>query len=432
MSTAYERFSPLDKLATARLAARQQFPYFAAALLSLVPKEAPGLGTFGVSEDLILAFDPEAINRWPLEETVATLVHEIGHVLRDHAKRCKAAGFEPRLWNTAGDAEINDDLVPIWKFVDDPSVRKAGQDSWVLPKQFGADDGLTAEAYYHKLQQLAQKSGGKGVPGQGDPEEGGVPKAGRGWCGGAAGRPLPGEPQPGQPNDKGEVEGRSAAEVDRVRKQVADAIKDVAQKGRGTVPAGWLRWAEAFSEPPKVNWREKLARVTRYSLARVMGKVDYSYHMPSRRQAGLGFGPGRPILPSLIAYMPKVDFWADTSGSMGKDELTTVLREARGVVLRSGAQIRFGACDAAVHELQVVKDWRKLPEMLKGGGGTDFCPIFEAVRKTRKQEKPDVVIVATDGDGSAPARAPDGVKVIWLLVGHKSKPCNWGEIIECD
>ena len=71
------------------------------------------------------------------------LIHEVSHLLRDHESRRKsAAATDERLWNTAGDCEINDDLaaegLPL---PGDPPQ----------PAKFGLDTGASAEVYYHRL-----------------------------------------------------------------------------------------------------------------------------------------------------------------------------------------------------------------------------------------------------------------------------------------
>ncbi|MCL6613874.1 MAG: VWA-like domain-containing protein, partial [Firmicutes bacterium] len=66
------------------------------------------------------------------------------------------------------------------------------------------------------------------------------------------------------------------------------------------------------------------------------------------------------------------------------------VREARGVLLACGTKVTFMACDTAVHQLAEVKRWQDFTKLLKGGGGTDFRPAFEAVKKLKR--KPDVVV----------------------------------------
>jgi predicted metal-dependent peptidase len=94
-----------------------------------------------------------------------------------------------------------------------------------------------------------------------------------------------------------------------------------------------------------------------------------------------------------------------------------------------------------VHTTRKVSNPKQLLDGLRGGGGTDFRPVFDELSKVRP--RPDVLIFITDGGGWAPELPPPGIKVIWLLVGsHKMKPLRptggtyesitWGDMIEVD
>ena len=264
-----------------------------------------------------------------------------------------------------------------------------------------------------------------------------APKAAGGWCGSGAGTPLPDEDDLRPQN----VNGRTPVEQEIMRRQVAEAIQREASKGRGTVPGGWERWADRMLKPPKVNWRAKLARACRQTVARCVGAVDMGYHRPSRRQAGLGFGSGRAVLPSYFATIPSVTILVDTSGSMGDEELTEAVNESVGVMKAISAEVQFGALDAKMQEFQKVQHPRQLFSLLKGGGGTDFCVGFEKINKLPQRDKPRILVFITDGMGPAPEYPPPHIDVIWVLVGNckqvpysekTSKPINWGEQIMID
>lgn len=456
----YEKLSPLDKLATARLAARKKYPYFTGALLGLIPKEMPGLGTLAVTEKMLLLWDPAAVARWPQKKLVGVLVHEVGHVLRKHAARARALGLideagkvlDPelaKLWNVAGDYEINDDLA-----AEHPDLF-VGEDAGILPQKDGYEVGLSAEAYFAELRKPKppeeEPEAGEGKEGEKGEEEGGEgggaggkegeeegegegaggegagagePKGNpvRGHCGGCAGHRVEGEPEGG-------TEGRSEGEVERVRKQVAAAIKEAASKGQGNVPGGWARWADETLEPPKVRWEDKLGRFVRNAMNYRAGAMDTTHKKLSRRQWGLGLGAGKPLLAALHKPTPNVAVVVDTSGSMGAEEVTIAVRESKGILDSVGARVTVVACDARVHELKVVKSWTEIPALLKGGGGTDFRPAFDALAKA--SPRPGVIVFVTDGYGTAPPAPPAGCKVIWLLAGASTQtPAPWGEVIE--
>jgi predicted metal-dependent peptidase len=141
------------KLSYGRLAAGRRMPYFAGAVLSMVPREVPRgtLNTLGVTRRGVLLYDPDYIDTLTVPEMAADLLHEVSHLLRNHHDRCARIGADPKLWNSAADAEINDDLV---------AAKLAFKPPFVLPSQFEAEDGLMAEQYYVLLQtKVAQNQG---------------------------------------------------------------------------------------------------------------------------------------------------------------------------------------------------------------------------------------------------------------------------------
>ena len=451
--------TPGYKLALGRNLACQYMPYFRSAIFSMVVKEMPGLKTMGVTKDGVMYWDPEAVSRWTTEEVAAVILHEVSHLLRDHCERADMMGIPVtdrvgRMgWNIAADAEINDDL-------EDAGVKLPGEA--IMPETLGMDRGLAAEQYYQNARKMAQDSAdqaeqllkdamsgweitedGKvrnpetgeevdpnGDDGDQDGEgsgEGKKPGEKGSTCGGAAGNPMPHENPDGTDADG---DGKSEAQMNAVRKQVAKAVQEEAAKGRGRVPAGLSRWADTQLAPPKVDWRRKLSQCIRTACAFRPGAVDFKYDRPSRRQGAFGYR-NAPVLPALRRPVPRVSVAIDTSGSMGKEELETAIQETNGILKSIGAEVSMYICDARTEGRVRVRDVKDLKDHLLGGGGTDFRPVFEAVEKERP--RPEILIFITDGGGPAPDFCPPGLNVIWCLVGqHREKPCDWGTFIEID
>ena len=203
-----------DAFRIARLAAAQAMPYFSHALFAMQPVALPGLDTFAVDRNWRLYMDPALLagpGAWHPGVAGAVLLHEVGHLLRDHAGRAESLPVPVNhlAWNLAGDAEINDDLL---------AAGTGLPTGVVTPASLGfADQGL-AEAYYAQLvsQNLRRFDGGPGCgSGAGGPAEPGeVP-----W---AASAGLP---------------GLGPADADLVRRVVAREVATAASRGRGTVPA---------------------------------------------------------------------------------------------------------------------------------------------------------------------------------------------------
>jgi len=394
-----------DKIVLARAAVFKAMRYFASGLTSLVPVPEPGLGTMGVTANGVLYYDPETVEKeWSLDELAGVLLHEVLHVVHRHAHR--VAGRDPSTWNIAVDMVVN------------PTVRESGfslPKGSYFPETFGFRQNLSADEYYA----LLVKRGGAGGAGSGS-----GPSMGR--CGGCAGNPGPHDERMAQ-------QGRAPSELDRMRRQLAEAVRRAA--GAGGVPSSLSRWADTQLEPPKVRWQDRLARLVSTGSTWTSGMVAPRYTRPSRRQAGLGFGPGRPVMPCYQAPLPRVAVAIDTSGSMGPSEMVAAVSETKGILSAVHAAIELLTCDAAVAGAGRVRDWQQIPGLLKGGGGTCFMPIFAELAK--RKEQPEVLVFITDGGhfDNLPASSPlPGTQVLWLLVGkHAISPrCSWGERIWID
>ena len=389
-------------LSAARYIARSKVPYFSPILLKLVMREAPGLGTIATSAEGICRYDPAFLVQVTPKQAAGLLIHECLHVMLKHFER--TGGRDPKEFNIAADRAINPGIIQCG--LELPQGKLAG----CFPKDIGMKDGLTADEYYK-----APEDGDQGQP---------QPGCGQGGCGGCAGNPRPEEA-----GDAGDPGARSSAELSRAAKETAEAMKDAAAKQAGNVPGDWARMVGSLLQPPRVPWQKRLAQITRAAVAFRPGAIVTKYDAPSRRQAGIGYGNNKPILPRFRAPVPHVAVAIDTSGSMGEAELTEAAVETRGILKAVGADITFLACDTEVHKQGKARRVEDVIKGLKGGGGTDFRPVFAALEKARP--RPEVVVFVTDGFGPAPATQPAWCRTIWLLVGPSTtRPAPWGDVID--
>ena len=135
------------RLRLARMAAVEAMPYYARALFALSPVAAPGLKTFAVDKFWRVYVDPAMLGTdegWSIPQAGAVLLHEVGHVLRDHGERGDMVDspVDRTMWNVAADAEINDDLI---------AAGLGLPDGVVTPTGIGCEDGHAAEVYYRHL-----------------------------------------------------------------------------------------------------------------------------------------------------------------------------------------------------------------------------------------------------------------------------------------
>jgi predicted metal-dependent peptidase len=185
----------------------------------------------------------------------------------------------------------------------------------------------------------------------------------------------------------------------------------------GDKPGGMLRKIQGELPEAKTPWNEIIRAQT---LRAVSFKPKSDWTRPSRNMVSQMFttskGKIMPFSPAVQqkAPAPKIGICADTSGSMDEATLAVVAANINAVQRAKKTQLRLVIGDAAVEEVVDVR-----PEQLrdvcknvrfKGGGGTDFRPLFEEIMKW----KPDVIVFLTDLMGTFPETAPR-CPVIWAV-----------------
>jgi len=320
----------------ALLRARKIRPYYGRALAALTPYAVDGLGTVGVGEGWQLYIDTKWFAALPKEQQGGVIAcHEIEHLLRDHAGRRK--NRQPKPWNCAADAEINDDA-------EEGMLPSGG----VTPKTLGQKEGLMAEEYYKNL-----------------------PVIKVGVCGGGSGT---GDPHDWEP--KGEEMSPEEAEI--LRKQVAQDIVGAVRAGEA-VPEHARIWAEARVTTRPEDWKRILQRyIVQKSREIERGREDYSWSKMSRRTR-----PGSPLRPGTISRPANIGVLVDTSGSMlGNGDC--VLSTVEGICRVGGRRVNVVQCDTEVRA--------KGKKVWSGGGGTDLAAGLEALKGS------DLIVVITDGE----------------------------------
>lgn len=131
-----------NELAAARLKAAILRPFLASALFALTPIKKEGLGTLAVDKSWRLYFDPKVFSAWSLIELAGVMIHEVSHLIRDHAGRCKKITANHSLFNVASDLEINSGLRS-----DGITLPSDG----MFPNKFEFPENLLAEQYYQLL-----------------------------------------------------------------------------------------------------------------------------------------------------------------------------------------------------------------------------------------------------------------------------------------
>jgi predicted metal-dependent peptidase len=388
-------------LQAARVRAAYQRSYFAPALFSLVPVPTDLIDSMAVDTHWRLYYNDAWVATHTVEENATLLIHEVGHLLRDHEGRKKAAGIrDHRRWNTASDCEINDDLhaegLPL---PGDPP----------LPGKYGLPGGDTAEVYYKRLPTSPRADGQHATDG-----------GHQSWhdCGSGAHGERRFWELPGEDEQEGGVPGVDRLKAELVRREVARLI-DKMSLFAGDVALSWRRWARA-TLAPKVDYMATIRHAVRRALRdSTLGRYDRTYRRPHRRQACYG----ELIMASFYQPRPRPGFLIDTSSSMEDSQLARAVSELASLThqLGYGAEVVVACCDAAVHDVRKVFTGTQVE--LYGGGGTNMGVGLRTFIE-RKAAPIDLLVIVSDCHTPWPEKAPP-FPVITIRVGDGTPP-PWG------
>ena len=387
------------ELQAARVRASYQRAYFAPALFNLIPVKTDLVAGMAVDTRWRLYYNEDFVAAHTVEENAAVLIHEVSHLLREHDARKHAASVRhDRLWNTAADCEINDDLLAEGlPLPDNPPT----------PERFGFSNGENAETYYRQLLKPANDA-------DGDAGDAGLP--GHDCGSGAHGESRPWE-LPDDDGRPGGVPGVDPVKAQLVRREVAHQILDRAGDA-GDAPLGWKRWAKTVLTP-KVDYMATIRHVVRKALRdSTVGRYDRTHRRPHRRQAAYG----EFLMPSFHQPRPRPGFLIDTSGSMRDTQLARAVAELAGLTrqLGYGTDVVVACCDAVVH--QVRKSFTAARLEMLGGGGTN---IGAGIQWFVDHGPVDLLVIVSDCETPWPAERPP-FAVITIRVGDGAPP-PWGD-----
>jgi predicted metal-dependent peptidase len=192
------------------------------------------------------------------------------------------------------------------------------------------------------------------------------------------------------------------------QQRLAGSAQQAIQSGK--MSGALARMVEHLLQP-RLPWRMLLAK---YMTA--IARNDYSYMRPSRRESSA-------IMPSLRSTQVNVVVALDTSGSISTGEIEAFLSEIDAIKGQMSAKITLHACDTQLAEdgPWTFEPWEEfvMPRQFKGGGGTDFRPVFSWLEQQTFMS--DLLVYFTDGEGKFPPSAPS-FSTLWLVKGKATVP----------
>jgi predicted metal-dependent peptidase len=406
------------RVMAARIVAQARWPYLSTLLFNLKIVESSQLPTLAVDDGWRMYYSPDFVMEQSAEALATMVLHEALHCVNQHGPRFRALSQSRHLhvtWNFAGDVGINHVLdraqMPWGDF---EPLRFTHLSKFDVNPEMGTEKiFFTIVEYYNQHPEEVDQFTDCGSIIGGEARDYEISRS------------------------DGDNPAIKSDQQDVIRDQVAQEIlKHAYAKGIGSIPGELLRWAQELLEPT-IDWRKALAGAFRTSLATVLGRRDYVYTRPSRRQSAMRIGNHEIILPSMRKPAPPaIAIIVDTSGSIGNDEITLFLSEVDGIVKANGISqgVTIIPCDADVGGIQKLRSRGAITTLkLTGGGGTDMGVGIAAAGKLRPT--PKIVIVLTDGFTPWPTSVPKGVEtLIVCLTAEESLNTtpNWAKTILID
>jgi predicted metal-dependent peptidase len=364
-----------DRINKAKTALIIRHPFFGnfAAMLNYKEKDpefwypnAPTMATDGNN----IYWCKEFVDEITDQQLLGVIIHEIYHCIYMHTDKMRVAGRDSRVWGLAIDfvtnVELKDDVkqeLPPGGLYDRDLVRPSDK-----------PEGRTAEQVYSIIMNDIKTN----------------PNS-------AYGKMIP--------QDLHMV---LKALPEDIKEKILISYEAAKASSHGSTPAGIERLVKDIKKS-KVKWERLFHRY----IGSMISRDDYTFSRPNRR-----FIASEIYLPSL--YNEKIGdiiFICDTSGSMGKEDLSQILGELTKISPMV-EKITVISCDADVHEVIQTYTIGDIINKVKftGGGGTNFRPAFEKIHEMNVM--PELVIFATDTFGSFPEEKPP-YPVVWVSTVSK-------------
>lgn len=382
--------NPEEAIRRAIIELQQPQPFFAHLLMHMnprmMPEEWPNQ-SMAVDQNGTLYFSHDWVMKQTRETMRGVLCHEVLHVAFLHLLR--TGNRIPEIANIAQDVTVNmmvsqahlqlpeDGLAKYNRYRDESSFQLLNTPITISD----VTDKTWEEVYAEIIDQLKQN--GK------DPND---VQGRQGWDGHI------------------KSEGLTGKEKNKVRQKWTGKLTEAAQyaKQQGSLPAGMQRYVDDLLKP-KVQWKQYLLKYLRPYVT----PVDWSYRRPHKKSGVLGV-----YLPNTLRESCEVEVLVDTSGSIGKKELTEFLSEIVAIAnAMNHVTMHVNFCDHQVEARYEVSNG-DIPKIMamepKGGGGTSMENGLDYI--TEKNSRTPVVVVLTDGYTSFNKTAKDyAFDVLWVI-----------------
>lgn len=366
-------------------------PYFGMLASRLKHESSESIRGYA-SNGVRFIYNPEFISKRSLEDVMFILTNCVmHHVLAHQQRRLNRKG---PLWQLATDFAINNML---------------HQNGLSIPQgaNFNEEyEGMYAEEIYTELKEAYFGTVNDAFENDTRPNENLVPNS------------SPNEQEneeTGIFSNLENIEDDLDAQTESEWQYAASITQEIAQR-KSAMPSGLDRLAKK-TKADNIDWRFVL-----YNAINRHMRNNYAFMPPNKKHIHRGF-----ILPSLTSDTLSLCVAIDTSGSINEELLGIFIEEFKNIMQNFPAvQIELIIADAKVHGHYTFQGGEKMDFPLKGGGGTDYRPVFEYIEANLPMNT--MLLYFTDGDGWFP-KIPPSYEVLWALSRNAKVPFGRGLVL---
>jgi predicted metal-dependent peptidase len=359
----------IDRLKQQRIQLIRNYPFFGWLSMYLTLNRRDDVQTACVDKDANLYYSENYLATLTEDEIRMLIAHEISHVAFKSEARCR--GRERQIWNYATDYKIN-------QILDENGF--SVNNKWLRDNKY--NDMGAEEVYDDLIKHAVKVTIYVGKLGTGDIKYGQGKGKGIGK---------------GDKNGKEKLNGNGVGfedsgaiepEKDIWKDRIAEAYHF--SKSYGKSPAGLERFYEDLLFP-NITWKQQLYK---YICDNV--KSDTTWSRPNRKFINQGI-----YLPSFKKENIELVLAVDTSGSIDEKMLSEFYNEI--ISIRdsfNNIKLTVLTCDTQVHEAIEIENHEKPDIKMKGGGGTNFIPVFDWICEHKPMIK--ILVYLTDLCGTFP------------------------------
>ena len=382
-----------------------EHPYFGTVASSLHLEKNSEILTF-TSDGEKIRYNSEYLDRLSLEEVEFVMANGAMHAVLKHHERLN--GRTKWLWQTATDYVVNAMLVKNGMHLPEYAYFEEKFDGMYVEEVYEILRAEMSDNADYSMEQESEQIT--------DSDETGVENL---YMQKEHTPDVNADETQEEENRNSQEKEASTPESDALTQEMKEHFEQIFQKHKrqGNLPKDL-----AFVVPEyfsyKVDWREFL-----YRYIATHAKSSYTFSPPNMKFLYRGI-----YLPSMSSDLLRVIVAVDTSGSVDEALLSIFLGEVSSMMQQyPNYEIDLIIADAKVQSHKTFLQGEVLDYDIRGGGGTDFRPVFEYI--DQQIEYPTLLLYFTAGEGRYPKEEPS-YDVLWVMPESKEVP--FGEVVVLD